>query len=52
MRGVTAWAHRCRTPGLTRLARTLSRYKDAIHNTRGGGPSNGRAEALTLRSTP
>ena len=49
MRGVTAWAHRCRTPELTRLARTLSRYKDAIHNTLGGGPSNGRAEALNAQ---
>lgn len=46
MRGVTAWAHRCRIPEFTRLARTLSRYKDSIHATLDGGPSNGRAEAL------
>jgi len=49
MRGVTAWAHRCRIPEFTRLARTLSRYKDSIHNTLGGGPSNGRAEALNAQ---
>ena len=46
MRGVTAWAHRCRIPEFTRLARTLSRYKTPIEATLGGGPSNGRAEAL------
>jgi transposase len=46
MRGVTAWAHRCRIPEFTALARTLSRYKDSIHATLDGGPSNGRAEAL------
>ena len=46
MRGVTAWAHRCRIPGFTRLAKTLSRYKAPIEATLGGGPSNGRAEAL------
>jgi len=46
MRGVTAWAHRCRIPEFTRLAKTLSRYKDSIHATLDGGPSNGRAEAL------
>jgi hypothetical protein len=42
MRGVTAWAHRCPIPEFTALARTLSRYKDSIHATLGGGPSNGR----------
>ena len=46
MRGVTAWAHRCRIPEFTKLARTLSRYKAPIEATLGGGPSNGRAEAL------
>ncbi len=46
MRGVTAWAHRCRIPEFTRLAKTLSRYKAPIEATLGGGPSNGRAEAL------
>ncbi len=49
MRGVTAWAHRCRIPEFTRLAKTLSRYKDTIHNTLDGGPSNGRAEALNAQ---
>lgn len=46
MRGVTAWAHRCRIPEFTKLARTLSRYKAPIEATLSGGPSNGRAEAL------
>jgi transposase len=46
MRGVTAWAHRCRIPEFTALARTLSRYQDSIFATLDGGPSNGRAEAL------
>ena len=49
MFGVTAWAHRCRIPEFTRLAKTLSRYKDTIHNTLDGGPSNGRAEALNAQ---
>ena len=49
MRGVTAWAHRCRIPEFTTLARTLSRYKDSIHATLDGGPSNGRAEALNAQ---
>jgi len=49
MRGVTAWAHRCRIPEFTKLARTLSRYKDSIGNTLDGGPSNGRAEALNAQ---
>jgi transposase len=47
MRGVTAWAHRCRIPEFT--ARTLSRYQDSIHATLDGGPSNGRAEALNAQ---
>jgi transposase len=46
MRGVTAWAHRCRIPEFTALAKTLSRYKAPIEATLDGGPSNGRAEAL------
>ena len=33
-------------PRVHRLARTLSRYKAPIEATLGGGPSNGRAEAL------
>ena len=49
MRGVTAWAHRCRIPEFTKLARTLSRYKTPIEATLGGGPSNGRAEALNAQ---
>jgi transposase len=46
MTGVIAWAHRCRIPEFAKLAKTLSRYKPAIHATLDGGPSNGRAEAL------
>jgi transposase len=49
MRGVTAWAHRCRIPEFTKLARTLSRYKASIGATLDGGPSNGRAEALNAQ---
>jgi transposase len=49
MRGVTAWAHRCHIPEFTRLAKTLSRYKDSIFATLSGGPSNGRAEALNAQ---
>jgi transposase len=49
MTGVTAWAHRCRIPEFTKLAKTLSRYKPAIHATLDGGPSNGRAEALNAQ---
>lgn len=49
MRGVTAWAHRCRIPEFTRLAKTLSRYKTSIEATLDGGPSNGRAEALNAQ---
>jgi transposase len=47
MRGVTAWAHRCRIPEFTKLARTLSRYKDSIYNTLDGGPSNDLASHCT-----
>ena len=49
MTGVTAWAHRCRIPEFTALARTLSRYKTSIEATLSGGPSNGRAEALNAQ---
>jgi len=49
MRGVTAWAHRCRIPEFARLAKTLSRYKASIDATLDGGPSNGRAEALNAQ---
>jgi transposase len=49
MRGVTARAHRCRIPEMTSLARTLSRYKQSIEATLDGGPSNGRAEALSAQ---
>jgi Glycosyl hydrolase family 12/Transposase len=49
MRDVSAWAHRCRIPEFTRLARTLFRYKDSIHNTLGGGPSNGWDGALNAQ---
>ena len=46
LRGVIAWASRCRIPEFTRLARTLSNYKQLIYSTLDGGPSNGPAEAL------
>ena len=46
---MTAWAHRCRIPEFTALARTLSRFKAPIHATLDGGPSNGRAEALNAQ---
>src|SRR5205823_3557006 len=36
-------------PEFTKLARTLSRYKDTIGATLDGGPSNGRAEALNAQ---
>ncbi len=49
MRGVTAWAHRCRIPEFAKLAKTLSRYKASIEATLNGGPSNGRAEALNAQ---
>jgi len=46
LRGMIAWAHRCRIPEFRKLARTLSRMRDLIYHTLDGGPSNGRAEAL------
>jgi transposase len=49
LRGLIAWAHRCRIPEFAKLARTLTRYKDLIYATLDGGPSNGRAEALNAQ---
>jgi transposase len=46
LRGMIAWAHRCRIPEFARLARTLSRMRELIYQTLDRGPSNGRAEAL------
>jgi len=46
LRGMIAWAHRCRIPEFRKLARTLSPMRDLIDHTLDGGPSNGRAEAL------
>jgi transposase len=49
LRGMIAWAHRCRMPEFTKLARTLSKHRDLIYHTLDGGPSNGRAEALNAQ---
>jgi len=49
LRGMIAWAYRCRIPEFARLARTLSRFRDLIYHTLDHGPSNGRAEALNSR---
>jgi transposase len=49
LRGMIGWAHRCRIPEFTKLARTLSRMRDLIFHTLDGGPSNGRAEALNAQ---
>ena len=49
LRGMIAWAHRCRIPELKKLAVTLSRMRDLIYHTLDGGPSNGRAEALNAQ---
>ena len=49
LRGMTAWAHRCRIPEFVKLAKTLSRLRDLIYHTLDGGPSNGRAEALNAQ---
>jgi hypothetical protein len=49
MRGVTAWAHRCRIPGFTRLPTTLSRYRKPSEATLDSRPSNRRAEALNAQ---
>ncbi len=48
--GLIAWARRCRIPEFAALARTLTRFRDLIHNTLDhGGVSNGRAEALNAQ---
>ena len=49
LRGMIAWAHRCRMPEFIKLARTLSKHRDLIYHTLDGGPSNGRAEALNTQ---
>jgi transposase len=49
LRGMIAWAHRCRIPEFIKLARTLSKHRDLIYHTLDGGPSNGRAEALNAQ---
>jgi transposase len=49
LRGMIAWAHRCRIPEFAKLARTLSKHRDLIYHTLDGGPSNGRAEALNAQ---
>jgi transposase len=49
LRGMIAWAHRCRIPEFRKLARTLSRMRDLICHTLDHGPSNGRAEALNAQ---
>jgi len=49
LRGMIAWAHRCRIPEFVKLTKTLSRFRDLICATLDGGPSNGRAEALNAQ---
>lgn len=49
LRGMIAWAHRCRIPEFTKLAKTLSRYRPTIDNTLEHAVSNGRAEALNAQ---
>jgi transposase len=49
LRGMIAWAHRCRIPEFKKLAMTLSWMRDLIDHTLDGGPSNGRAEALNAQ---
>jgi transposase len=49
LRGMIAWAHRCRMAEFIKLARTLSKHRDLIYHTLDGGPSNGRAEALNAQ---
>jgi transposase len=46
LRGMIAWAHRCRIPEFVKLAKTLSKYRPTIDNTLEHAVSNGRAEAL------
>jgi hypothetical protein len=52
LRGMIAWAHRCRIPEFVKIARTLSRFRDLIYATLDGGPSNGGPKPSTPRSTP
>jgi transposase len=49
LRGLIAWAQRCKIPEFAKLARTLTRFRDLIFATLDGGPSNGRAEALNAQ---
>lgn len=49
LRGVIAWAHRCRIPEFVSLAKTLSKYRPTIDNTLEHAVSNGRAEALNAQ---
>ena len=49
LRGMIAWAHRCRIPEFVRLAKTLSKYRPTIDNTLEHAVSNGRAEALNAQ---
>jgi len=49
LRGMIAWAHRCRIPEFVKLAKTLSKYRDTIDNTLDHAVSNGRAEALNAQ---
>jgi transposase len=49
LRGMIAWAHRCRIPEFTKLAKTLSKYRATIDNTLDHAVSNGRAEALNAQ---
>jgi transposase len=49
LRGMIAWAHRCRIPEFKKLAATLSRLRAFVDHTLDGGPSNGRAEALNAQ---
>ena len=47
LRGMIAWAHRCRMPEFIKLARTLSKHRDLIYHTLDGGPSNDLASHCT-----
>jgi transposase len=49
LRGMIAWAHRCRIPEFVKLAKTLTRYRPTIDNTLDHAVSNGRAEALNAQ---
>ena len=49
LRGMIAWAQRCRIPEFVKLAKTLTRYRDTIDNTLDHAVSNGRAEALNAQ---